>query len=257
MSDEPAAYTGDRGLLAFSLSGTKRTIEQKFGGDRALFVGLHQPLIKAQDWIAAQERAKAMKVSKRRGRSLLTWLSGIATCGECGGQLSAHTSHSGPFLQCRIYTHRRTCTNRRCYATRPVEAAIEAEINAHVAALDLSGIQTEAPQRRTGDADIKLLEIEKKIGNLVDAIAESGAGEKHLAKRLDALEEERQKLLEQASANSVENHTQQRVSERLAAFLSGPGFPSLSLQGKREFASALISKLTISADNEINIEWFF
>lgn len=257
MADEPAAYTGDRGLFAYAKKGAKSTNAQFFGGERIIIVGPHAPLIDADDWLAAQRRLSEAKSKGKFGTSSLTWLSGLARCSVCGGLMNVHCVYKNkPFLQCANYTHKRTCTSKRCHMAGAVETLVEAEIEKYLAETDFSKIQADEPIRAPADTDIKLLEVEKKIGNIVDAIADSGAGEKHLSKRLDELERERTALLEQAGADSVENHTLQRANKKLAEFLAGK-FSALPISKKRGLAALLISSLTIAPDKTINIEWAY
>jgi len=114
---------------------------------------------------------------RRRAKHLLT---GLVFCGACGSRLA---SVGRDYLACSAARGRGTCTNKSSVRRRPLEATILNLLKERLMAPDLvqefiAAFHAEINRQRReeyaarGSKEAELASVKRKLGGLVDAIAE-------------------------------------------------------------------------------------
>ena len=151
-------------------------------------------------WNAVQHRGGATRHHASRPRRLL---SGLLKCGKCGsGYVVSGADKRGPYLRCSRLLESGACDNKRTVSLDAIEATVLHGIEGHLCAPDLVAEYVkefyramadlrDTSQRRRAEISKRLVEVEKAINAIVDAIAEGGRSSRALTQRLADLESER------------------------------------------------------------------
>jgi site-specific DNA recombinase len=155
-------------------------------------------------WQAAQDRRAALTrkhlLHCRRPKHLL---SGLLTCGNCGGQMIVRNRRGRTtYFGCSARINRMGCANARSVTSTEIESRVLAALRAHLLVPEVISEAVEAyrtERRRLSDeaarsrglAERELAEIERKIASLVKEI-ESGRGSKSVSQGLLELEGEQE-----------------------------------------------------------------
>jgi site-specific DNA recombinase len=159
-------------------------------------------IVDAETWEAAQAIRSGFTGHSERQRRPKRLLSGLMSCGCCGGSYIIRTRH---FVGCSHYVNTGTCDNKSVVSVEEVERRVVAAVRAHLLAPDAVAAAVEAYREERArlakerlqagrQAERDLAEVDRKLTRLVDAI-ESGAGEVGpLVERMRELEGRRRDL---------------------------------------------------------------
>jgi len=155
-------------------------------------------------WNAVQHRrAKRGGATRHHASRPRRLLSGLLKCGKCGsGYVVSGADKRGPYLRCSRLLESGACDNKRTVSLDAVEATVLHGIEGHLCAPDLVAEYVkefhramadlrDTSQRRRAELSKRLVEVEKAINAIVDAIAEGSRSSRALTQRLADLESER------------------------------------------------------------------
>ena len=229
------------------------------------------PIIDRKTWDAVQklnQKNKRQYRPPRQRKSNSSYiLSGLLTCGECGSPIGGNRIRSGDG---KVYYYYRCLQRRRkrdCEAQSIPKKDFEAEILKLVKNKLLSpenianALKTDAETRSTRktvvDGEVKALKkqkrpLQRKINNLVAAIADAGHSQALLA-QLEELEAQSREL--QAQINLLEAEEPPEVDApqippaEIGARLSS-ALDAATPQEKRIILSGFISDITVKRDGK-------
>jgi site-specific DNA recombinase len=155
-------------------------------------------------WNAVQHRrAKRGGATRHHASRPRRLLSGLLKCGKCGsGYVVSGADKRGPYLRCSRLLESGACDNKRTVSLDAIEATVLHGIESHLCAPELVAEYVkefhramtdlrDTSQGRRAELSKRLVEVEKAINAIVDAIAEGGRSSRALTQRLADLESER------------------------------------------------------------------
>lgn len=203
-----------------------------------LTVANHEGLIDAALWLRVQEKLERNPQISRSSAGKYSWLTGLMKCGKCGYAIKINYSkpENRFYLICSGRSNLSSCDAAVRVDLRELEARVAAELRE---LLDSCPVEEICPDTREASAEI--LAIERKIGRLVNALAESSdvsAG--YISRQIDRLHEEREALLSRTAP------------------ISSPGkhlnFDTAGFEEKKLIAAEFIDRILLEG-NCVNIMW--
>ena len=219
-------------------------------GHRTLSLAYHQGVVPSNIFIAAQDMLRQNKQVKNGHRSRFTWLAGLLKCHKCGGRISIFQNKGLTYFQCYKRFHVVGSCDAKIHGNSiGYESYVAAEIQHRIDQVAKDGpIKDDVPNQQLNALKIQLLENEKQIENLVEAIKIGGAAAmRSIQTELQNLEADHERITKDiASIQPV---------HRMPHGLAVVDFHKLDYDGKRDVARMLIDKILIGDDSNIKIIW--
>ena len=214
------AWDGKRGVMVYGRTCQKRPGHMPLAPREKWIVclGMHEPIISADDWIAVQERISANIWAKDGGKPP-TLLKGVVRCAYCGRLMSVKRTErakSGKVdiyyaCQSRVSVGADTCQMRYIKAEKLDSALME---RLREAVLDPAMMEsfytskrdTEKARDAIRTIDKKLDAIGRKLQNLSSALAEAGesSARRYIIDELGMLDAEQCRLQEEKAGLKTE-----------------------------------------------------
>ena len=225
---------------------------QKYDGE--IYPSNHQPIIDKDTFERVQEKVKERMENTVRRKHLLT---GFLYC-SCGSRACFHNVRGYEYYQC--YTRnahqtmrktKKTCSNKIWKA-----ADLEETVWDVLEELEYEDIiQQEAPDLITPKKK-ELERVEKKIEKLMDLYLIDGLPQDSLVTRLNALNREKDTLLEQLATLEEKSHrTTKKEFREIKSKLSD--IKEADIETQRAFLGSLIESITLLPHHDLEIKWKF
>jgi DNA invertase Pin-like site-specific DNA recombinase len=239
--NEPEDFNGVYGGL---IVGKRLANERKYTdvSDHLFALANHPGIIDSSLFLTCQYKLDGNKQIKNTGKGMLTWLSGLLHCAECGYSLKVLKDRDSGKL--RFYCSGRTnfyvCDVRHTETVEEVEAFVENEIVGYIMeSLNQQGERKPVLSDDSNAVKLSLYQTEQKISNLVKALAEgSPVTIKYINAELDRLEAEKKALVTKLNDMAVSS----------AAVPLLIDFPGLDFDDKKAVAAMLIKSVICSPD---------
>lgn len=227
---------------------TGRTRRNFKNEDSIIADALHEPIIDAETWGAAQARCAELKKSyKRYGKPSSErkhWLCGVVRCSACGATLIWSNPH---FLKCSNYARGR-CTTTQHIAVETLEESFLAQLQHDLTFAESVAcvVQAASPAR----SDQRLQQQRARIVSRIDRLRDSyldgietletyKAARQQMQAQLDALDAQ---IAESASVPVVD--TAALLRNAIAAVLETLRSPTATVAQKYESAMSIIDRCT-------------
>lgn len=228
------------GIHACNVIGKRNRTKNKYNSlqDQMLTVSNHKGFIDADLWLKVQDKLAGNKQFSRANAGKYSWLTGLMKCEKCGYALKINyiKSEDKFYLLCSGKSNFSICDCRISVDLRELENYIADEIDKML---------KEAPPDEiipnTKEFSAEILEVERKIERLVNALAESGdIAVSYISKQIEALHKQRDELMKRSRTEPAK--------------ISKLDFKSLSFDDKKLIAAEFIDNILISGKN-VNIKW--
>ena len=234
------------GKLRWTPTGkTRRNFKNE---DSIVADALHEPIIDAETWDAAQARCAALKRSyKRYGKPSSErkhWLCGIVRCSACGTTLIWSNPH---FLKCNNYAHGR-CTTTQHVAVEALEESFLAQLQHDLTFAESVDcvVQSAKPARADQHLQQQRTRIVSRIERLRDSYLDGietletyKAARQQMQAQLDDLDAQ---IAESATAPIVD--TAALLRNAISAVLETLRSPTATVAQKYESAMSIIDRCT-------------
>ena len=227
---------------------TGRTRRNFKNEDSIISAALHEPIIDAETWGAAQARCAELKKSyKRYGKPSSErkhWLCGVVRCSACGATLIWANPH---FMKCNNYAHGR-CTTTQHIAVEALEESFLAQLQHDLTFAESVACVVQAA--KPAHSDQRLQQQRARIVSRIDRLRESyldgvetletyKAARQQMQAQLDALDAQ---IAESAAVPVVDTATPLRNA--IAAVLETLRSPTATVAQKYESAMSIIDRCT-------------
>ena len=227
---------------------TGRTRRNFKNEDSIISAALHEPIIDAETWDAAQARCAELKKSyKRYGKPSSErkhWLCGVVRCSACGATLIWANPH---FMKCNNYAHGR-CTTTQHIAVEALEESFLAQLQHDLTFAESVACVVQAA--KPAHSDQRLQQQRARIVSRIDRLRESyldgvetletyKAARQQMQAQLDALDAQ---IAESASVPVVD--TAALLRNAIAAVLETLRSPTATVAQKYESALSILDRCT-------------
>lgn len=198
-------------------------------------VSHHEGVIPPETWVLCNERLDANKQLPNKGKGKYTWLSGLLKCQNCGYSLKIVFSKGKKYLICSGRTNYHICNEKIDIPIEHLEQEVKKEIEKIFPKIR---IEADGFEDRIFASKERLMEIERKISRLVEAIAQSDEIPiQYLNEKIKELQEEK---------NFYTSKIRSRQKKFLGELLD---FDSLSFEEKKQVAAEVIEKIEVGRDS--------
>lgn len=218
-------------------------------GHRTLSLAYHQGVVPSSVFIAAQTMLSQNKQLKNGHRSSFTWLSGLLKCHKCGGRINVFQNKGLTYFQCYKRFHQAGSCDAKIHGNSlRYESYVEDAIQNRIDTIVKNNSTEDVPNQQLNDMKIQLLENERQINNLVEALKIGGAvAMRSIQNELQALEAEHERITNEITAMQPVH----QVPNGLAVI----DFAKLDYDSKRDVARMMIDKILVGDDSPIQIIW--
>lgn len=224
----------------------------KFKG--VAYQGNHQPILSEETFRQVQDlfnsSRRASDTFKRSPFKASTLLSSLVYCGKCGARF--HGEHGNYSCYSRTKGDKKYIVDPNCKNKKWKIEELDRLVLDYIMRLDFSKLKSGHPVPvPVTDYSIRLNEIDKQIGKLIDLYQVSGIPIETIQEKMDALNKEKEALLNISKPKNVPVTT---LAEMITArdtlmSLSDTG----SLDEKRACLTMIIDRIIIDDDN-VNIK---
>lgn len=199
---------------------------------------MHQGIIDSKVWLLCQYKLDRNKQIKNNGKGKHTWLSGLSKCGYCNYAVSVvkegHGLHYKYFI-CRGKTNLKICDGfSKAVKVDDIEKIVESEIFKKIEELRNVTINEESKEDiEINKIKVQVIDIDKQIENLLDNLAEANQITiKYINERLEKLDKEKNKLLQEIQKLTLENSRNVSLSD---TFEKIEEWDDLDLEEKKDY----------------------
>ena len=227
---------------------TGRTRRNFKNEDSIIADALHEPIIDAETWDAAQARCAELKKSyKRYGKPSSErkhWLCGVVRCSACGATLIWANPH---FMKCNNYAHGR-CTTTQHIAVEALEESFLAQLQHDLTFAESVACVVQAA--KPAHSDQRLQQQRSRIVSRIDRLRESYLDGVETLETYKAARQQMQAQLDDLDAQIAESAAVPVVDaaallrNAIAAVLETLRSPTSTVAQKYESAMSIIDRCT-------------
>ena len=227
---------------------TGRTHRNFKNEDSIVADALHEPIIDAETWDAAQARCAELKKSyKRYGKPSSErkhWLCGVVRCSACGATLIWANPH---FMKCNNYAHGR-CTTAQHIAVEALEESFLAQLQHDLTFAESVACVVQAA--KPAHSDQRLQQQRARIVSRIDRLRESYLDGVETLETYKAARQQMQAQLDDLDAQIAESAAVPVVDaaallrNAIAAVLETLRSPTATVAQKYESAMSIIDRCT-------------
>lgn len=227
---------------------TGRTRRNFKNEDSIIADALHEPIIDAETWDAAQARCAELKKSyKRYGKPSSErkhWLCGVVRCSACGATLIWASPH---FMKCNNYAHGR-CTTTQHIAVEALEESFLAQLQHDLTFAESVACVVQAA--KPAHSDQRLQQQRARIVSRIDRLRESYLDGVETLETYKAARQQMQAQLDDLDAQIAESAAVPVVDaaallrNAIAAVLETLRSPTATVAQKYESAMSIIDRCT-------------
>lgn len=253
ISNQISDFIGTNGLYLY---GKRDRNKNKYTNveNQTVSLALHKGIVDSNTFLLCQYKLDNNKQIKNTGKGKHTWLSGIVKCGYCGYAVSAVTNYSGQkYFNCRGKTNLNVCSGHsRPLYVEDIESMIEEEIFNKANELRNTKMKVPKENKETNEIKLKILDIDNKIENLLNALEEgNGVTVQYINERIAKLENTKNLLMEESKKIVIVNNAKKSTEEILKNI---DNWNELDFDTKKQVSRLFIDKILLK-DDEIKIEW--
>lgn len=227
---------------------TGRTRRNFKNEDSIIADALHEPIIDAETWDAAQARCAELKKSyKRYGKPSSErkhWLCGVVRCSTCGATLIWASPH---FMKCNNYAHGR-CTTTQHIAVEALEESFLAQLQHDLTFAESVACVVQAA--KPAHSDQRLQQQRARIVSRIDRLRESYLDGVETLETYKAARQQMQAQLDDLDAQIAKSaavpvvDTAALLRNAIAAVLETLRSPTATVAQKYESAMSIIDRCT-------------
>lgn len=227
---------------------TGRTRRNFKNEDSIISDALHEPIIDAETWGAAQARCAELKKSyKRYGKPSSErkhWLCGVVRCSACGATLIWANPH---FMKCNNYAHGR-CTTTQHIAVEALEESFLAQLQHDLTFAESVACVVQAA--KPAHSDQRLQQQRARIVSRIDRLRESYLDGVETLETYKAARQQMQAQLDDLDAQIAKSaavpviDTAALLRNAIAAVLETLRSPTATVAQKYESAMSIIDRCT-------------
>ena len=227
---------------------TGRTHRNFKNDDSIIADALHEPIIDAETWDAAQARCAELKKSyKRYGKPSSErkhWLCGVVRCSTCGATLIWASPH---FMKCNNYAHGR-CKTTQHIAVEALEESFLAQLQHDLTFAESVACVVQAT--KPAHSDQRLQQQRARIVSRIDRLRESYLDGVETLETYKAARQQMQAQLDNLDAQIAESEAVPVVDaaallrNAIAAVLETLRSPTATVAQKYESAMSIIDRCT-------------
>lgn len=227
---------------------TGRTHRNFKNEDSIIADALHEPIIDAETWDAAQARCAELKKSyKRYGKPSSErkhWLCGVVRCSACGATLIWANPH---FMKCNNYAHGR-CTTTQHIAVEALEESFLAQLQHDLTFAESVACVVQAA--KPAHSDQRLQQQRARIVSRIDRLRDSYLDGIETLETYKAARQQMQAQLDDLDAQIAESaavpvvDTAALLRNAIAAVLETLRSPTATVAQKYESAMSIIDRCT-------------
>ena len=227
---------------------TGRTRRNFKNEDSIIADALHEPIIDAETWDAAQSRCAELKKSyKRYGKPSSErkhWLCGVVRCSACGATLIWSNPH---FMKCNNYARGR-CTTTQHIAVEALEESFLAQLQHDLTFAESVACVVQAA--KPAHSDQRLQQQRARIVSRIDRLRESYLDGVETLETYKAARQQMQAQLDDLDAQIAESaavpvvDTAALLRNAIAAVLETLRSPTATVAQKYESAMSIIDRCT-------------
>lgn len=227
---------------------TGRTRRNFKNEDSIISAALHEPIIDAETWGAAQARCAELKKSyKRYGKPSSErkhWLCGVVRCSACGATLIWANPH---FMKCNNYAHGR-CTTTQHIAVEALEESFLAQLQHDLTFSESVACVVQAA--KPAHSAQRLQQQRARIVSRIDRLRESYLDGVETLETYKAARQQMQAQLDDLDAQIAESaavpvvDTAALLRNAIAAVLETLRSPTATVAQKYESAMSIIDRCT-------------
>ena len=169
-------FNGEHGIVIYGkeIGKKHRTLTDK--KDQLVILSKNVPILNSKDFLYVQEKLEMNKINTTaKKRSKYTWLTGILKCKDCNHSVGVKVRKKYKYLMCSRHRLYNACSNTTSYKLDEVEKIIYDKIRSYLLNLDLDKISKKNDNLDTTEIlnklNIQKIDVQKKIDNLVETIA--------------------------------------------------------------------------------------
>jgi DNA invertase Pin-like site-specific DNA recombinase len=217
ISNEISDFIGTNGLYLY---GKRDRNKNKYTNveNQTISLALHKGVVDSNTFLLCQYKLDSNKQIKNAGKGKHTWLSGIVKCGYCGYAVSAVANYKGQkYFNCRGKTNLNVCNGHsRPLYVEDIESMIEEEIFSKANELRNTKMKVAKENKETNEIKLKILDIDNKIENLLNALEEgNGVTVQYINERIAKLENTKNLLMEESKKIVIVNNAKKSTEEIL------------------------------------------
>lgn len=259
ITNEIQDFIGTNGCYLF---GKRKLNERKFTNvkNHTLVIAPHKGLVDSNVWLLCQYKLDKNKQIKNSGKGKYSWLSGLTKCGHCHYAMTVVVSDGKyKYLKCRGKYNYHICDGHdRVIKVEDIEEIVQQKllkkIDQHKIQVSKLEIQEVEDNYLTNKLKIDLVEIDNKIENLINQLAEGNATiTKYINQKINELDNRKNKILEEIKSAAINSSPTIKYQD---IFDKAKEWNNISLEEKKEICSYYIDKIFIKEDS-IEIEWKF
>lgn len=228
------------GIHACNVIGRRDRGNGKYNSAEAQMITIanHFGIIESSLWLQVQDKLSRNKQISRTNAGKYSWLTGLMKCGRCGYSIKINNMKRDDRLNL-------LCSGKSNFSACDASINIDLrEIEDYIADRITEILTNSPPLEVTPTTNViasELLEIDKKIERLVNALSESSSVScAYISRHIERLHKEREELLSRPTVGKAE-------------FLQ-INFRELSFDEKKIVASEFIEKILLDGNN-VNIIW--
>lgn len=227
------------GIHACNVIGRRNRSQNKYNtlSSQKLAVANHEGIVDAALWLRVQNKLAGNVQIPNGSAGKYSWLTGLLKCVRCGYSVKINKLPNGRLvLRCSGRSNLAVCKADISLDIRELEAYVSGEI---------TRVLKDSPPGEmdvdSGDSAMAVLELDRKIENLVNALSVAGAGSAgYITAKIDKLHAQREKML----ADAVPKHRPVKPID----------FGSLRFEEKKLIATEFIERIELEGDSA-NIKW--
>lgn len=250
MTNPVEAYTG--GLGCYVYGNAEKRKGSKFTNLKNDYVslGLHKGIIESSLWLNVQMLINKKKNHSNLGTGSLSWLQGLVKC-KCGYTYyvkkykNSYSDTIYKYLYCRGRKNDSCPYPKTMIAVKDLEDIAEIEILSRLEELKaLKNVQIVHDTPEINELKIQLSNIEKKIENIVERIAEgSDVSISYLNKHIEKLDAEKNKILEEIAKQELKENKLNSMNLDIDYVLDN--WCGFSLETKKKVAKEIIEEIIL------------
>lgn len=254
MNNPIEEYTGTNGCYLYGKEQDRKNIKFVDISHDYVSLGLHEGIIEPSQWLQVQLVSKSRIGTGNLGTGSYTWLQGLVKC-ECGYTfyVKAHKSRKGDKLYrywfCRGHLAGSCSRPKQTLPVEKFENIAENALMDRLRALqgnDEKIIVQDTPE--INERKIKLSDIEQKIENLLNGMAEGNAITiKYLNDKISELDAEKERLRNEILTLELKNNQRAKLSVNIDDIIDN--WTDYDLETKKRIAKEVIEKIVISSDD--------
>ena len=243
-------YTGKFGCYVYGTAEKRQG--SKFTNLQNDFVslGLHEGIIEPALWLNVQDMINKKKNHSNLGTGSLSWLQGLVKC-KCGYTYyvkkykNRNSVKEYKYLYCRGRKNNSCPYPKTMLAVKDLEEIAEAEILSRLEELkELKNVQVVRDTPEINELKIQLSNIEKKINNIIESIAEgSDISVSYLNQHIDKLDREKNKILEEIAKQELKANKTNSLNLDIDYILNG--WHDFTLETKKKIAKEVIQEIIL------------